>query len=267
LLGAVVLVVFWPAVHCSFVYFDDPDYVLSNKDIQHGLNWPSIQWAFTTSHTSNWHPLTWVSHILDCQLYGLAPAGHHFTSLLLHVANSVLLFLLLNHLTGALWRSAFVAAMFALHPLRVESVVWISERKDVLSTFFWMLTVAAYVRYAEELKVQPSFAKATEGKRSKFKVFYGLALVLFACGLMSKAMVVTLPCVLLLLDYWPLGRLEIGAKFAWRLILEKARRCAKGRAPPVCRMGEWFWVGLPVLAARPPGRGPWRRPRLRQSQP
>jgi len=211
LLGAVVLVVFWPAVHCNFVYFDDHDYVLYNKDIQHGLNWRSIQWAFTTAHASNWHPLTWVSHILDCQLYGLEPAGHHATSVLLHVANAVLLFLLLNGLTGALWRSAFVAAMFALHPLRVESVVWISERKDVLSTFFWMLTVGAYVRYAEEFKVQSP----------KSKVFYALALVFFACGLMSKPMLVTLPCVLLLLDYWPLGRLEFGQNFSWRLVVEK----------------------------------------------
>jgi protein O-mannosyl-transferase len=221
LLGAVVLTVFWPAVRCNFVYIDDPDYVLSNKDIQHGLNWTSIRWAFTTSHTSNWHPLTWISHIVDCELYGLAPAGHHISSLLLHVANSVLLFLLLNHITGALGRSAFVAALFALHPLRVESVVWISERKDVLSTFFWIVTVFAYVRFAEEFEVQPSSAKASEGKRSRFKVFYALALVLFTCALMSKAMVVTLPCVLLLLDYWPLGRLEFGAGFSWRLILEK----------------------------------------------
>jgi Flp pilus assembly protein TadD len=211
LLGAVVLIVFWPAVHCNFIAFDDHDYVLENKYVQHGLNWRSIQWAFTTTHTSNWHPLTWVSHILDWQLYGPEPGGHHFTSLLLHLANSVLLFLVLNRLTGALWRSAFVAAIFALHPLRVESVVWISERKDVLSTFFWMLTVGAYVRYAEEFKVHGS----------KFKVFYALALFFFACGLMSKPMVVTLPCVLLLLDFWPLGRLEFGPKFCWRLIVEK----------------------------------------------
>jgi len=211
LLGAVVLAVFWPAVRGDFVSFDDYDYVLDNKDIQHGLNWRSIQWAFTTAHTSNWHPLTWVSHILDWQLYGLEPGGHHFTSLLLHLANSVLLFLLLNRLTGALWRSAFVAAMFALHPLRVESVVWISERKDVLSSLFWMLSVGAYVRYAEKCRVQSA----------ERRVFYALSLLLFAFGLMSKAMVVTLPCILLLLDYWPLGRLEFGPRFSWRLIVEK----------------------------------------------
>ena len=212
LLGALVVVVFWPAVHCNFVDFDDKDYVLSNTNIQHGLNWASIQWAFTTAHSSNWHPLTWLSHILDCQLYGLAPAGHHFTSLLLHLANALLLFLLLNRLTGALWPSAFVAAMFALHPLRVESVVWISERKDVLSSLFWILTLGAYVRYVEEFKA---------GRSLKFKGFYTLALALFACALMAKPMAVTLPFVLLLLDYWPLGRLEFGHRFSWRLILEK----------------------------------------------
>jgi protein O-mannosyl-transferase len=211
LLAVAVLAVFWPALRCDFITFDDPDYVSLNKDVQHGLNWPSIQWALTTTHSDNWHPLTWVSHILDYQLYGPKPAGHHLTSLLLHAANSVLLFLLLNRLTGALWPSAFVAAMFALHPLRVESVVWISERKDVLSTFCWMLTVGAYVGYVERFKVQ----------NSKFKVFYGLSLSFFALGLMAKPMLVTLPFVLLLLDYWPLGRLEFGPRFSWRLIVEK----------------------------------------------
>jgi tetratricopeptide (TPR) repeat protein len=182
-----------------------------NPDIQHGLNWRSITWAFTTGHAANWHPLTWLSHTLDFQLYGLEPSGHHLTSLLLHLASSVLLFLLLNRLTGALWCSAWVAAVFALHPLRVESVVWVAERKDVLSTFFWMLTVGAYVRYVEKCRVQ----------NRECGVFYCLSLLFFAFALMSKAMVVTLPFVLLLLDYWPLGRLEFGPRFAWRLIMEK----------------------------------------------
>jgi protein O-mannosyl-transferase len=171
LLAVAVLAAFWPALRCGFVNYDDPAYVTENWHVLHGLNGTDIQWAFTSGEASNWHPLTWLSHILDCQLYGVRPEGHHLTSLLLHLANSVLLFLLLNRLTGAVLRSAVVAAMFALHPLRVESVVWISERKDVLSSFFWMLTVIAYVRFAEEFKVQPSFAKATEGKRSKFKAF------------------------------------------------------------------------------------------------
>ena len=211
LLGAAVLAVFSQALHCGFVNFDDQDYVTLNNNIQHGLNWQGIQWALTTAHAANWHPLTWLSHALDCRLYGLAPAGHHLTSLLLHAANAVLFFLLLNHLTRTLWSSAFVAAMFALHPLRVESVVWVSERKDVLSTFFWMLTVGAYARYADKLKSQAS--------NSKF--FYALALLFFILGLMSKPMLVTLPFVLLLLDFWPLGRWKFGPEFSWRPVVEK----------------------------------------------
>jgi tetratricopeptide (TPR) repeat protein len=211
LLAAAVLAVYAQSLRCTFVNLDDPDYVTSNPDVQHGLNWHSVKWALTTGHGANWHPLTWVSHIIDWQIYGPKPAGHHLTSLLLHVANAVLLFLLLNRMTGALWRSAWVAAVFALHPLRVESVVWVAERKDVLSTFFWMLTVGAYARYTEEFKVQSS----------KFKVFYGLSLMFFGLGLMAKPMLVTLPLVLLLLDYWPLGRLEFGPRFSWRLVAEK----------------------------------------------
>jgi Flp pilus assembly protein TadD len=211
LLAAAVLAAFWPALRCGFVRYDDPDYVTLNKNVQHGLNWQSIKWAFTAVSAANWHPLTWVSHILDYQVYGLKPAGHHMTNLLLHLANAVLLFLLLNGLTDALWRSAFVAAMFALHHLRVESVVWISERKDVLSTFFWLLTVAAYVRYADKCGV----------RHAECKVFYALSLLLFALALMAKPMVVTLPFVLLLLDYWPLGRLQFGPKFSWRPAVEK----------------------------------------------
>jgi tetratricopeptide (TPR) repeat protein len=211
LLGLAVMVVFCPGLRYGFVYYDDQDYVTNNKDVQHGLNWQSIKWAFTTAHAANWHPLTWMSHIVDCQLFGLQPAGHHLTSLLLHLANSILLFLLLDRLTGALWPSAFVAATFALHPLRVESVVWVAERKDVLSTFFWMLTVGAYARYVENLK----------SRISNFKLFYALALVFYALGLMAKPMLVTLPFVLLLLDYWPLRRLEFGPGFRWRPVVEK----------------------------------------------
>jgi protein O-mannosyl-transferase len=211
LLGVAVLIVFWPALTCGFVDFDDQDYITQNRDVCGGLNWRSLKWAFTTEQATYWHPVTWISHLLDCQLYGLEPAGHHLTNVLLHAANAVLLFLLLRHLTGALWPSAFVAAIFALHPLRVESVVWISERKDVLSTFFWMLAVGAYVRYAEHLKAQ----------KSDFKFYYLLALVFYALGLMAKQMLVTLPFVLLLLDYWPMGRLELGPKFSWRLVVEK----------------------------------------------
>jgi protein O-mannosyl-transferase len=211
LLAVAALAVFWPALRCGFVYYDDLDYITSNTDVQQGLHWRSIKWALTTAHAANWHPLTWVSHMVDCQLYGLKPAGHHLTSLLLHAANAVLLFLLLNRLTGAFWPSVWVAAVFALHPLRVESVVWVSERKDVLSTFFLMLTVSAYVCYADRLKLHLSHGK----------FFYVLALLFFALGLMAKPMLVTLPFVLLLLDYWPMGRLEFGPKFSWRPVVEK----------------------------------------------
>ena len=155
-----------------------------------------LAWALTTDRCGNWHPLTWLSHAIDFQLYGLRAPGHHLTSILLHLATSVLLLLLLNRLTGALWRSALAAALFALHPLRVESVVWIAERKDVLCAFFWMLTLWAYAGYAQGRKTGTS----------EFKAYYAAALLFFALGLMSKPMVVTLPFVMLLLDYWPLRR-------------------------------------------------------------
>jgi len=148
LLGAAVLAVFWPALRCGFVEFDDYTYVTANPAVQHGLTWDSAKWAFTATHAGYWLPLTWLSHMADCQIYGLRPAGHHLTSLLWHAANSVLLFLVLRRLTGAFWRSAMVAALFAWHPAHVESVAWIAERKDVLSAFFWMLAMWAYLNYA-----------------------------------------------------------------------------------------------------------------------
>jgi protein O-mannosyl-transferase len=200
-LAAATLAVFWGARQCQFVNYDDPDYITSNVEVQRGLSASSVRWAFQSGAASNWHPLTWLSHMADVDLYGMAPAGHHLTSVLLHAINAVLLFLILHRMTGALWRSAFVAALFALHPLRVESVVWVSERKDVLSTLFWLLAVWAYVRYAENL----------QNHHSRRKVFYGLSLLFFVLGLMSKPMLVTLPFILLLLDYWPLERLPLGA--------------------------------------------------------
>src|ERR1017187_7691058 len=185
----------------------------------------SIRWAFTSSFSSNWHPLTWLSHMLDCQLYGLRPAGHHITNLLFHIANSLLLFGLLRRLTGVIWPSAFAAALFALHPLHVESVAWVSERKDVLSAFFFILTVWTYARYAvvqsqggEVQSPKPKVQSREKGSRSQnaessstlhAPLFYLLSLFFFALGLMSKPMLVTLPFVLLLLDYWPLGRLQL----------------------------------------------------------
>ncbi|MBN1392510.1 MAG: tetratricopeptide repeat protein [Sedimentisphaerales bacterium] len=177
--------------HNDFVSYDDGIYVKENSHVKDGITLKSIIWAFTSSHSANWHPVTWLSHMLDCEIYGLNPSGHHLTSLLIHIANTLLLFWVLRRMTGTIWRSAFVAAAFALHPLHVESVAWAAERKDVLSGFFWMLTMLAYVRYAERPGV----------KR------YMLVLLAFVLGLMSKPMVVTLPFVLLLLDWWPLDRI------------------------------------------------------------
>ena len=149
-LALVTLALYWPITRNGFVNFDDDQYVVGNMHVTTGLTWTNVVWAFKTGEAANWHPLTWISHMIDCDLYGLNPGGHHLTNLLFHVANTLLLFLLLNQMTGAMWRSTFVAAFFAWHPLHVESVAWASERKDTLSTFFWLLTLLAYVRYAKE---------------------------------------------------------------------------------------------------------------------
>ncbi len=192
LLIVLTLVVFGPACRQDFALYDDGLYVTNNRIVQAGLTAKGLSWALTTSHASNWHPLTWASHMLDVSLYGLNPAGHHLTNLLFHAANAALLFLVLLRMTGAPWRSGFVAALFAVHPLHVESVAWVAERKDVLSTFFWLATVWAYLRYLE----RPRPAR------------YLPVVGLFAVGLMAKPMLVTLPITLLLLDYWPLGRMN-----------------------------------------------------------
>jgi tetratricopeptide (TPR) repeat protein len=194
-LALAVFAVFSQVLTCDFVNYDDLGYITQNQNVQHGINLETLKWALTAGHSSNWHPLTWISHMLDVQIFGLKPMGHHLTNLLFHAANSVLMFLLLRRMTGAMWPSAFVAAMFALHPLRVESVAWVSERKDVLSTFFWILTVGAYTRYVQ-----------TPSQRTKW---FTLSLIAYALGLMSKPMVVTLPFVLILLDIWPLRRFTI----------------------------------------------------------
>jgi tetratricopeptide (TPR) repeat protein len=203
LLAATVLAVFAPALRNGFVDYDDDRYVLRNPHVQHGFDAESLRWAWTTGDFY-WHPVTWMSHMLDWRLYGPVPAGHHATNVALHAANAALLFVLLDATTGAVWRSALVAAVFALHPLRVESVAWIAERKDVLSTLFWLLTTLAYVRWVRA----PSRAR------------YALVLVGLALGLMSKPMLVTLPATLLLLDYWPLGRLRSRSDL-WPLVCEK----------------------------------------------
>ena len=190
LLVIATLSVFWQIQNNKFVNYDDETYITKNSHVRTGMRFENVTWAFASMYASNWHPLTWLSHMLDCQIYGLNPKGHHLNNLLLHIANTLLLFFVLNRMTGAFWRSIFVAALFALHPLHVESVAWAAERKDVLSTFFCMLTIWAYARYVE----LPCLNR------------YLPCLLFFALGLMSKAMLVTLPFVLLLLDYWPLRR-------------------------------------------------------------
>ncbi|MDW8310392.1 MAG: tetratricopeptide repeat protein, partial [Verrucomicrobiales bacterium] len=239
-LAALTLAAYWGVWRCGFVDYDDPEYVTQNPHVRGGLTGSGLAWAFGSAELGNWHPLTWLSHMLDCELFGLKPAGHHLTNLLLHLANTLLLFGVLvrlanlgdarqrgsgglaetasqsggvlhgdplrNTLTGAL-----AAGLFAVHPLHVESVAWIAERKDVLSTLFFLLTLWAYAGYVagrSRVEGQGSGGAAKRPDRGArgWRLSYGLALVFFACGLMSKAMVVTLPCVLLLLDGWPLGR-------------------------------------------------------------
>lgn len=209
-LGTVAL--YWPITHHPFIVFDDVAYISGNPHVTSGLSETNFIWAFTTSEQANWHPLTWLSHQLDCTLFGLNPGDHHLVNLLYHTANTLLLFLFLYNATGATWRSAFVAALFAWHPMHVESVAWAAERKDVLSTFFWLLTVLAWMFYARSVPNGPSQytghgSAAQPRTKGRAVLFYVVALVCCACGLMSKPMVVTLPFALLLLDFWPLARL------------------------------------------------------------
>jgi tetratricopeptide (TPR) repeat protein len=190
LLLVVTVAAYGQVVKHDFVSLDDDIYVTDNYPVRAGLTSAGIVWAFSFTDSPYWHPLTWLSHMLDCQLYGVSPSMHHLTNVVLHLANSLLLFLVLYQMTGALWRSCFVAALFALHPLNVESVAWVTERKNLLSTFFWLLTMVFYVRYSKK----PGLAR------------YLLVVFIFTLGLMAKPMLVTLPFALLLLDYWPLGR-------------------------------------------------------------
>jgi protein O-mannosyl-transferase len=191
LIALVTVAVYWPALGNGFIDYDDTDYVTVNMMVRQGLTLQGALWSFSAFHAGNWHPLTWLSHMLDIQLFGLNPAGHHAVSVLLHAGNAALLCLVLQRLTGLLGRSAAVALLFALHPLHVESVAWIAERKDVLSTLFWLLTMLAYLWYLKGPSVGRYLALAA----------------LFCLGLLSKQMLVTLPFVLLLVDYWPLKRL------------------------------------------------------------
>ncbi|MDQ6704491.1 MAG: tetratricopeptide repeat protein, partial [Acidobacteriota bacterium] len=190
-LAALVLAIYAPTAYYGFVNFDDDVYVYQNPAVMHGFTVAGLKWAITTFDFYYWQPVTWISHMLDCQLFGLRPGWHHLINTILHASNTILLFFLLRDATGRIWRSALVAALFAIHPLRVESVAWIAERKDVLSGFFWILTLWAYLRYA----------------RAPFSLIrYAGVIALFALGLMSKPSLMTLPLILLLWDYWPMGR-------------------------------------------------------------
>jgi tetratricopeptide (TPR) repeat protein len=199
-LGLAIIAVYWPVYKYDFIRFDDGDYVVNNVNLRSGINLENIHWAFTTTRAANWHPLTWLSHTLDYQFFKNWAGGYHIVNVLFHIANSILLFYVLMRMTKAKWTAAFVAGLFALHPLHIQSVAWISERKDLLSTLFLFLTLLAYVEYIEKPKAKS----------------YLIALILFALGLMAKPMLVTLPLILLLLDYWPLER-----KFSFKLFLEK----------------------------------------------
>jgi hypothetical protein len=205
-LAVLTLGVYWEVQDHDFVDYDDQEYIVQNPRVRSGLTLEGLTWALTTPHANNWHPLTWLSHMLDADLYGLNPKGHHWSSVVLHIANAILWFLLFKRMTGAQWESAFVAALFAIHPLHVESVAWVSERKDVLSTFFWIMTLWTYVGYT--------------GSPGLWR--YGICLFLFTLGLLAKPMLVTLPFVMLLLDYWPLRRLSFDAprgQSRWHLLL------------------------------------------------
>ncbi|MBN1365997.1 MAG: tetratricopeptide repeat protein [Syntrophaceae bacterium] len=198
-----VLAVFWQVSQFDFINLDDPTYVIKNIFVRSGFTSDALRWAFSTTDADFWHPLTWLSLMFDFQLFSLNAGAYHMTSLILHILSALLLFRLFNHMTGEIWKSAFVATIFALHPLHVESVAWIAARKDVLSVFFWMLTLCLYVHYTQKPTI----------KR------YLLVFLCFACALMSKTMVVSLPVVMILLDYWPLGRFQShkGNVILWQL--------------------------------------------------
>jgi protein O-mannosyl-transferase len=205
-LAVSALLVFWQVRNFDFVSYDDDLYVYENPHVTSGLTFDNIVWAFTTGQAANWHPVTWLSLMLDCQLFGANAGRIHLVNILFHLANTLLLFTVLRKMTGSLWPGAFVAAAFALHPMHVESVAWIAERKDVLSVFFWLLAMWAYVRYVNRQKISR----------------YLWIVVFFALGLMSKPMLVTLPFVFLLLDYWPLERIKhFDRQLIYRLVLEK----------------------------------------------
>ena len=245
-LVVVTAAVYGQVLNNEFINYDDPDYVTENFVVRDGVSWKGFLWAFTTLAASNWHPLTWLSHMLDVQLFGMKPGLHHLMNVLFHVLNTALLFLVLRQMTGALWRSTFVAALFALHPLHVESVAWIAERKDVLSTLFWLLTMWAYARYAQK----PGLPR------------YWPVLLFFSLGLLAKPMLVSLPLVLFLMDYWPLGRLKWKKETAQAPMTSSTTPEKQGkkrkqqlrvqkRPPPSKGAGKWALV-LPLVYEKIP---------------
>lgn len=229
LLLSTTVVVYWHTQDNEFITYDDGSYITENLHVQSGVTWEGIVWAFTTGHSGNWHPLTWLSHMVDCQLFGVDPRWHHLVGLLFHTANVILLFIALRRLTAADWQSAFVAALFALHPLHVESVAWAAERKDLLSTFFLLLTIWSYARYAENPGLKRYLATA----------------VFFTLGLLAKPMLVTLPFLLLLLDYWPLQRVQFRSLRGE--MREKSQRQGKG-IPHQFSVSQLVTEKIPLLA-------------------
>ena len=233
LLAAVTIALYSPVLGHSFVVFDDHDYVTANSHVQGGLAWTTIRWAFTSTEAANWHPLTWLSHALDYQLFALNPAGHHFDSVLIHGLNAVLLFLLLRWVTRRVGPSLLVAALFALHPINVESVAWVAERKNVLSTLFFFLAIGAYAWYSQ----RPDWRR------------YLLVAALFAAGLMAKPMVITLPFVLLLLDYWPLERMDSGSTSSSGVPRVAFRRLLLEKIPLLFLSAASAWITLKAQQA------------------
>jgi tetratricopeptide (TPR) repeat protein len=243
ILAIITLAIFWQVRDHAFINLDDDRYITENPHVQAGITFENLKWALTTGHASNWHPLTWLSHMLDVELFGLKAGRHHLMNVFFHIVNTLLLFLILHRMTGALWQSAFVATIFALHPLHVESVAWVAERKDVLSTLFWMLTLGAYGYYVK----RPGYRR------------YLLVIVCFILGLMSKPMLVTIPFVLLLLDFWPLGRLQ-PAKHAGpdsrnashpEDPTRKKRKAANSSAVKAVDREEWLMYPLRWTVIRP----------------
>jgi tetratricopeptide (TPR) repeat protein len=258
-LALVTIAIYSPAAHFDFINFDDPLYVTDNDHVKSGLTLAGLRWAFTAFDASNWHPLTWLSHMADRQFFGPQPGAQHLVNVWFHVANTVLLFALLLNLTGARWRSALVAGLFALHPLHVESVAWISERKDVLSTFFGFLSLLCYTRYAQALETG-SQRPEVGGQRPGVNLHsfsYWFSLLFFTCGLMSKPMLVTWPFVMLLLDWWPLRRiydLRFTSCDLKHLLIEKIPFFALAAASSVVTFfAQRHGASVVPLEALPPG--------------